>query len=102
MKCRACGREIDDNSRFCTFCDCDNFPQMNQVKTKNKHHRNPANNSSTVGKYNAPKPGSGYSNKYNKPQNSNTQKKSSSGGAGCIIAIIIIAIIYFIFMFLAN
>lgn len=34
MRCKKCGRVMDEKSRFCTYCDNDNYPQMNKVNTK--------------------------------------------------------------------
>ena len=34
MRCKNCGNIIDDNARFCTKCDTDNYPEMNKIRTK--------------------------------------------------------------------
>lgn len=84
MRCKACGRIIDDSSRFCTFCDHDNYPEMNKVKTKGA-------------KPDALKdqPSTHYTSTPSKTTG-NKQKTADSKSAGCGFAIVIIAVILII------
>lgn len=105
MKCRACGRPIDNNSRFCTYCDCDNYPEMNNVKTKDSPNayssKTTAANRNTASKTYQ----SAYSKTHsNAPVNNKSfQKKNTSGPFGCVItAITIVLIIFFLLSFIFS
>lgn len=100
MRCRACGRVIDDNSRFCFYCDCDNYPEMNHVKTKgsgshdfDKMQYSGARNNSRKASVNRT-----YSN------NNGTQKNNSAQNAnpGCFIALLVVAVLWIVFFAVIN
>lgn len=99
MKCRACGRPIDNNSRFCTYCDCDNYPEMNNVKTKDSPNAYSSQNTASKTYQSA------YSKTHsNAPVNNQSfQKKNTSGPFGCVItAITIVLIIFFLLSFIFS
>ncbi len=100
MKCRACGRTIDDNSRFCTYCDCDNYPEMNHVKTKGSDNGNAytMNRTSSAPKYTRPGQRMNVNRQtYGQAQN-NSQKGKQSGNMGCMVVLLIMAVMIVIFI----
>lgn len=87
MRCRNCGQLIENGSRFCTYCDCDNYPEMNRVKTKNTHSVAHLNNTYKA----VPK------NNMQPKTKQNSKKKS-----GCVPIVVIIIIIYILLMMVIN
>ncbi len=86
MRCKACGKIIDDTSRFCTYCDHDNYPELNQVKTKGT--MSDAFESKQV-----------RMNTAASPQNQNAKKNpEKAGGVGCVFVFFFIAFIIFLIM----
>lgn len=86
MKCRNCGQLLEKGSRFCTYCDCDNYPDMSRVKTKPTHITHTNNL---------------YKTEEIKPQKQvNTKKNKKSGGTGAFIIFLII--VYILIMLAAN
>lgn len=86
MKCRNCGQLLENGSRFCTYCDCDNYPDMNRVKTKPTHITH-TNNTYQTGKM--------------EPQRqTNTRKNKKSGGVSVFVVFLII--VYILLMLVSN
>lgn len=88
MKCRNCGRLIEEGSRFCTYCDCDNYPEMNKVKTKTTHHVVHTNNA--------------YRPILKNDRPTKTQPKKNKKKSGMSSIIVIIIIVYILIMMIVN
>ncbi len=92
MRCKACGRVIDPNSRFCSYCDNDNYPEMNQVRIKGNRPASGGNAASPRTQYKqstaTPRPANAL-----KPANANAQQQN---GKGCVTVIIVIFFILFL------
>lgn len=90
MKCSHCGKPIDDHTRFCPWCDHDNYPQMNRVQTKTTTSAQKRPSQKTAGKtYNIPHP--------NVP-NQSTQNKANQNTAGCVVLIIVAVVLLIVFI----
>ena len=90
MRCKACGRVIDNNMRFCTYCDHDNYPGMNKVKLKGDKNEN-VNNSKVY------RPNNSYNNRLNTQQNAKNggnSKNTNAKNSGCIVVAVIIFIVF--------
>lgn len=108
MKCRACGRIMDDNSRFCFNCDCDNYPEMNHVKTKGATAYDADNmqysgaKQSFAGNHRAAERKT-YSASNSRTQSNNAQKDSAKGNSsnpGCFLAVIV-AVVWILIIILS-
>lgn len=85
MRCRNCGQALENGSRFCTYCDCDNYPEMNRVKTKNTHYATSNRTVQSAGKYRPMQ----NNNSQSKKVQQNKSKKTNSGIKALIILFII-------------
>lgn len=86
MRCRNCGQILENGSRFCTYCDCDNYPEMNRVKTKSGTHHE-------VSARTTYKP---IQNNLRQPKNTQSNKaKKKNSGLSILIIFFIIAYILF-------
>lgn len=101
MRCRACGRVIDDNSRFCFYCDCDNYPEMNHVKTKGSSSRDFDNMqySGTQNRNRRTSANKTYLGNSGAQKNNNSKQNANPG---CFIALLIIAVIWIVFFATIN
>lgn len=104
MKCRACGRTIDDNSRFCTYCDCDNYPEMNHVKTKGSDNGNAytMNRTSSAPKYTRPGQRANTNRQTYGQTKNNSQKNNQPGNMGCMALLLIMAVMIVIIFIASN
>ncbi len=88
MKCSHCGKPIDDHTRFCPWCDHDNYPQMNRVQTKTTASAAKRHSQKTAGN-NIPRP-----NVPNQP----AQNKTNQNAAGCVVLIIVAVVLLMVFI----
>ena len=99
MKCSHCGKPIDPNSRFCTWCDHDNYAYMNQVRTKDRHGH-VQNYTSPTAKTQPPckecAPGKSGPVRSYKTEKGGQANMPQVNGAGCMAIIIIVLVAFFI------
>lgn len=100
MKCKSCGHVIDSNMRFCTYCDHDNYPEMNTVhlkgdKTANKYPN--AKNTVYSKSYTSNSHSTNQKVLNNNTNTNSNNKKANNQNTGCLVIAVIIFILFVIF-----